>query len=79
PIAANIHLGIEDIAYIISLYFPIYAISQVPAGIILDKYGSKIMLSISCLVMSFGILLFSYDPNLVTMCIGRILIASVSF
>lgn len=79
PIAATMQVGIEDIAYIMSIYFPIYAISQVPAGILLDKYGSKIMLSISCLVMSLGILLFSYDPNLVTMFIGRILIAAVAF
>ena len=53
----------------------IYALSQVSAGILLDKYGSKIMLSISFLVMSLGILLFSYDPTLLTMLIGRILVA----
>lgn len=33
------------------------------------------MLSILCLVMSFGILLFVYDPSLDTMLIGRVLIA----
>ncbi|AEB28517.1 MFS transporter [Francisella hispaniensis] len=75
PIAATMQVGIEDIAYVMSIYFPIYALSQVPAGILLDKYGSRIMLSISCLVMSLGILLFSYDPTLLTMLIGRILIA----
>ncbi|MED7819010.1 MULTISPECIES: MFS transporter [unclassified Francisella] len=75
PIASDMGVGIEDIAYIMSIYFPIYAISQVPAGILLDKYGSKAMLSISCLIMSLGILLFVYNPSLYTMFIGRILIA----
>lgn len=75
PIASDMGVGIEDIAYIMSIYFPIYAISQVPAGILLDKYGSKAMLSVSCLIMSLGILLFVYNPSLYTMFIGRILIA----
>ncbi|APC91761.1 MULTISPECIES: MFS transporter [Francisella] len=74
-IASSMQVGIEDIAYVMGIYFPIYAVSQIPAGILLDKYGSKVMLSISCLVMSLGILLFSYEPSLATMLIGRILIA----
>ena len=44
PISEGIGVGVENIAYIMSIYFPIYAISQIPAGILLDKFGSKIML-----------------------------------
>ncbi|WP_150466242.1 MFS transporter [Francisella sp. SYW-9] len=75
PIASDMGVGIEDIAYIMSIYFPIYAISQVPAGILLDKFGPRLMLSISCLIMSLGILLFVYNPSLYTMFVGRVLIA----
>ncbi|MED7789064.1 MFS transporter [Francisella sp. 19X1-34] len=75
PIASDMGVGIEDIAYIMSIYFPIYAISQVPAGILLDKFGPRFMLSISCLIMSLGILLFVYNPSLYTMFVGRVLIA----
>lgn len=75
PISQGMDVGVEDIAYIMSIYFPVYAISQIPAGILLDKFGSKIMLSISCLVMSLGILFFIYDPTLNTMFVGRVLIA----
>ncbi len=75
PISQGMGVGVEEIAYIMNIYFPIYAISQIPADILLDKFGSKIMLSISCLVMSFGILFFIYDPTLNTMFIGRLLIA----
>lgn len=75
PISTGMGVGIEDIAYVMSIYFPIYAISQVPAGIMLDRFGSRIMLSVSCLVMGLGILLFVYDPSLDTMLIGRVLIA----
>jgi MFS family permease len=75
PISQGMGVGVEDIAYIMSIYFPIYAISQIPAGMLLDRFGSKIMLSISCLVMSLGILFFIYDPTLNTMLIGRVLIA----
>ncbi|GAB4221767.1 MAG: MFS transporter [Francisella sp.] len=75
PIAIDMGVGIERIAYIMSIYFPIYAISQLPAGILLDKYKANVVLSISCLVMSLGIVLFVYDPSLYTMFIGRVLIA----
>lgn len=75
PIASSLGVGIEDVAYVMSIYFPIYAISQVPAGILLDKYGAKIMLATSCMVMSLGILLFVYEPSLKTMLLGRIFIA----
>ncbi|ASG68148.1 MFS transporter [Francisella halioticida] len=75
PIASDMGVGIENIAYIMSIYFPIYAISQVPAGILLDRYGSRLMLSVSCLIMSLGILLFVYNPSLYTMFIGRVFIA----
>ena len=75
PISADMGVGIEQIANIMSIYFPVYAISQIPAGILLDRLGTRIMLSISCLIMSLGILLFVYDPNVSTMMIGRILIA----
>lgn len=75
PISQGMGVGVEDIAYIMSIYFPIYAISQIPAGMLLDRFGSKIMLSISCLVMSLGILFFIYNPTLNTMLIGRVLIA----
>lgn len=75
PISSSIGLPVERISYIMSIYFPIYAISQIPAGILLDKLGSRIMLSISCLIMSIGILMFVMDPIIETMLIGRILIA----
>ena len=78
PISQGMGVGVEDIAYIMSIYFPIYAISQIPAGMLLDRFGSKIMLSISCLVMSLGILFFIYNPTLNTMLIGRVLIATGS-
>ncbi|APC97268.1 MFS transporter [Francisella frigiditurris] len=75
PISLDMDVGVDQIAYVMSIYFPIYAISQVPAGMLLDRFGARVMLSISCLVMSLGILLFVYEPNLETMLLGRILIA----
>lgn len=75
PISLDMGIGVDQIAYVMSIYFPIYAISQVPAGMLLDRFGARVMLSISCLVMSLGILLFVYEPNLETMLLGRILIA----
>lgn len=41
PISMDTGVGIEDIAYVMSIYFPIYAISQVPASMMLDRFGSR--------------------------------------
>ncbi len=75
PISQGMGIGVEQIAYVMSIYFPVYAISQIPAGMLLDRFGARIMLSLSSVVMSAGILLFVFDPTLDTMLIGRVLIA----
>lgn len=75
PIADAMDIGIDKIVTVMAIYFPIYAISQIPAGVLLDKYGCRWTLSIACMLMSLGILAFVVEPSLLMMTIGRILIA----
>ncbi len=75
PIANSMGVGVGDIVGVMAIYFPVYALSQIPAGILLDKYGPRWCLSIACMVMSLGIIAFIIDSSLITMLIGRILIA----
>jgi predicted MFS family arabinose efflux permease len=67
-------MSVFDIGSIMSLYFPVYAISQLPAGYLLDRFGVRVVLTISCLVVSVGLFLISF-PQESTLIDGRILIA----
>lgn len=74
PIAHSAHISFIDVGTIMSLYFPIYAISQLPAGYLLDRFGVRYVLSIACLVVTAGLFLTSM-PAESTLVVGRILIA----
>ncbi len=74
PIAVSLHVSITQVGTIMSLYFPFYAISQIPAGILLDRYPLRYVLSGACGVVTLGLWLMMsghYEGVLV----GRILIA----
>ncbi|MCD6045568.1 MAG: transporter [Gammaproteobacteria bacterium] len=74
PISISIGVNYVDIATIMSIYFPIYALSQIPAGYLIDKYGVKQALGWSCLLVSLG-LFCMLASSVSTIIIGRILIA----
>ena len=56
PIATSLQTDIVNIGSIMSLYFPIYALCQIPAGMMLDRYPIKYVLSSACLFISLGLL-----------------------
>lgn len=74
PISASIGINYIDIATIMSIYFPVYALSQIPAGYLIDKYGIKQSLGWSCLTVSLG-LFCMLAPHVSAIVVGRILIA----
>jgi sugar phosphate permease len=74
PIMNTFHLNHASFALVSSLYLYAYALAQLPAGALLDKYGPKICLSLSALGVALGTLLFSETENLLFLGLGRILI-----
>lgn len=52
----------------------VYAIMQVPVGILLDRFGSKAMLVFGTLVMTFGQFLVSISEQLAPAVIGRMFV-----
>ncbi|WP_119344463.1 MFS transporter [Facilibium subflavum] len=75
PIALSLNVEVNQIVSIMAIYFPVYAISQIPAGLLLDRFGARWVLSLSCLLMSLGLLLFIADHTILFMWLGRILVA----
>ncbi len=74
PISKSIGTDYVSITNIMNIYFPIYALSQIPAGYIIDKLGLKIALFVASIVLSLGLLLMAL-PGIPYILIGRILIA----
>ena len=65
-----------------SFYFYPYALMQIPAGLLIDKLGSRKTLTMFCLVTSIGTLMFSISPSLSSATFSRLIIGlgvSVAF
>jgi MFS family permease len=69
--------NLAHIGNVMSIYFPVYAICQLPAGYFLDRFGVRIPLTIACLVVGLG-LWISTMASIETLIIGRILTAAGS-
>ncbi|MEQ8227529.1 MAG: MFS transporter [Rhodospirillales bacterium] len=57
-----------------SVYFYTYAISQIPAGLIVDAYGSRRIMVVSALLCTVGGLVFAQADGIVSAYVGRMLI-----
>jgi len=74
PLMKTMHLSPEVFAWISSLYLYAYALAQIPAGLILDRFGSRICLSLAALSVALGTLLFASVHMLSLLALGRILV-----
>jgi MFS family permease len=58
-----------------SLYFYLYAVLQVPAGILADTWGPRRTITASAVIMAAGSFVFGAAPDLTTAYVGRFLIS----
>ena len=77
PLSESLHVNFVQIDNILNVYFPIYALCQLPAGYIIDRWGVRKSLSSASVVLSIGLLLMSV-PSLWAIFFGRVLIAAGS-
>ncbi|MCF6775149.1 MFS transporter [Thiotrichales bacterium 19X7-9] len=63
-----------ELGTIMALYFYAYAVAQLPVGSLIDRYGARICLSLACLVLSFGVLLFATTEAVWLLALGRIIV-----
>jgi MFS family permease len=52
----------------------VYAAMQIPVGILLDKYGAKLLLSVGAAIMAIGQLTVAFAPSLEQAVVGRMLV-----
>ncbi len=74
PISKSIGVDYVTVTNIINVYFPIYALSQIPAGYIIDRLGLRLALFGASITLSLGLLCMGM-PSTSYIFIGRVLIA----
>lgn len=75
PMATDLHVPYTTIGNIMSIYFPIYALSQIPAGYLISKYGTRTMLASMCALVSLGVFIIALVPSPYAILAGRVLVA----
>ncbi len=72
------HFGVQSYALgvLSAFFYNAYAIMQVPIGMIVDRFGPRKILALSCLTTVIGTLIFSVADTLAVASFGRLLIGA---
>lgn len=67
------HIDAETLGFVVGVYYISYTVMQIPIGILLDKFGTKKVVTVSILLCSLGSYLFIASENLWLAYLGRFL------
>src|SRR5215470_17416778 len=67
-------LGADDLGLLTSVYFLVFATVVLPCGVLLDRYGPRLVDSALLLVAAAGSLVFALADGVWTLMLGRALI-----
>jgi len=73
-LSAELGLSAADLGLLTSAYFLLFAAVQLPCGVLLDRYGPRLVDSALLLVASAGSLMFALAEGVWTLMLGRALI-----
>jgi MFS family permease len=72
---ADFHTGAAGVAMLASSYFWGYTLMQIPAGLLVDRYGVKRVVLGSLTASSLGSAAFALAPNLIDVFVARLIVA----
>ncbi|OJY13125.1 MAG: MFS transporter [Legionella sp. 40-6] len=64
----------EGFGFIAAFYFYAYAPTQLPAGVLYDRYGPRKLMTFAIILCALGSAFFASTDSILTACIGRFLI-----
>jgi sugar phosphate permease len=73
-ITADFHLTATQLGTLSSIFFIVYALAQIPLGIMLDRFGGKIVVCGLGVMTTAGIVLFALAPGYHAALAGRVLL-----
>jgi MFS family permease len=68
------HTNAEQLATLAVFQLVVYAGMQIPVGILLDRFGAKLLLAVGALIMAAGQLTVAFAPHLGVAVVGRMLV-----
>lgn len=70
------HYQIEAVAFgnLVAFYYYAYTPMQLPVGVLMDRFGARIILTLACALCAIGTFLFVATPTLLVAQLGRFLV-----
>jgi MFS family permease len=73
-LTSDLALGVAALGFVTSVYFLVFAVAQIPIGVLLDRYGPRRVQSALLLVAALGAALFATSDGLASLVVARALI-----
>lgn len=73
-IRARFNLSATGFGALSSLYYYAYVPMQLPVGVLMDRYGPRLLLTIACLICVIGTFMFGASPSILVAGTGRFLV-----
>jgi MFS family permease len=74
PLTTELGLGADDLGLLTSVYFLTFAAAQIPIGILLDRYGPRLVQSVLLVIAAVGSTLFAVSDHFLMLLVGRALV-----
>lgn len=58
------HVNASQLGKLSAYYFYAYALMQLPVGLLLDRFGPRVMMTIACFICALGAFIFSHTHSL---------------
>lgn len=75
-LSAIFNLGAAELGILSSCYLWAYGLMQIPAGLLMDKYGPRILFAMASLLCAIGCFIFAAATTLSLAQLGRVLIGT---
>lgn len=73
-IIIDLNISLSQFAMISSAYYITYSAMQIPVGILIDRFGVRLLASVACIFCTVGVVSFSYSSNFYSVIASRLLI-----
>ncbi len=70
----DLHLGAEEFSILGAAYYITYSLMQTPVGLLVDKFGVRLLVTVATAICAFGVLWFSFSDTFIPALISRFLI-----
>ncbi len=74
-LAGEFSLSSDQLGWLASGFFLAFALTQVPVGVVIDRFGPRFSMAASTVFVVAGGLLFAYGSNFVELMVARVLLA----